>query len=69
MQQLDLFQVFDSMIFVYSNIMSNVTLEGLLTQMQLIMLIKTVYFALSTFLPIEGLVNSIFTPFSYMHQN
>ena len=68
MQAIDFGQVFGSMVFIYSNIFSNFSLDSIIAQMQLIMLIKTIYFLLSAFLPIEGLVNTIFSPFSYIHQ-
>ena len=68
MQQIDLFQVFSSMVFVYGHIFSNFTLDSIIAQIQLLLTIKTIYFVLSMFLPIEGLVNTIFSPFTYMHQ-
>ena len=68
MQQIDLFQVFSSMVFVYGHIFSNFTLDSILAQIQLLLTIKTMYVLLSMFLPIKGLVNAIFSPFSYMHQ-
>ncbi len=68
MQTIDFGQVFTSAIYVYASIFSNFSLNSVLAQIQLIMLIKTVYFILSSFLPIEGLVNVIFSPFTYIHE-
>ena len=68
MQGLDIGGIFSSMIFVYANIFSNFTLDSILAQIQLIMLIKTLYIILSSFLPIEGLANTLFAPFSFLHQ-
>lgn len=68
MQTIDIGQVFTSAIYVYASIFSNFSLNSILAQIQLIMLIKTIYFILSSFLPIEGLVNVIFSPFTYIHE-
>jgi hypothetical protein len=68
MQTINVPELFNSMIFVYSNIFSNFTLEAILAQMQLIMLIKTVHFILTAFLPIDGLIQTLFSPFVYVHQ-
>jgi hypothetical protein len=68
MQTINVPELFNSMIFVYSNIFSNFTLEAILAQMQLIMLIKTVHFILTAFLPIDGIIQTIFSPFVYVHQ-
>ena len=68
LQAIDFGGVFNSAVFIYANIFSNFSIDSLLAQMQLIMLIKTIYFILSSFLPIEGFVNTIFSPFSYIHQ-
>ena len=68
MQQFDIMGVLSSMVLVYANIFSNFSLDSILAQIQLLVIIKTVYFLLSSFLPIEGIVNTIFGPFTYMHQ-
>ena len=68
MQQLNIMGVLSSIVVVYANIFSNFTPDSILAQIQLLVIIKTVYFLLSSFLPIEGLVNTIFGPFTYMHQ-
>ena len=65
---IDIGQVFTSAVLVYAGIFSNFSLNSILAQIQLIMIIKTVYILLSSFLPIEGLVNTIFAPFSYVHE-
>lgn len=68
MQALDLGQLFASMIFTYSQIFSNFSINSILAQIQLIMIIKTVYIVLSSILPIDGIVQTIFSPFVYIHQ-
>jgi len=68
MQAIDFGQILNSAIFTYSQIFSNFSINSILAQIQLIMIIKTVYFILSSFLPIEGIVSTIFTPFSYLHE-
>ena len=68
MQDINILGVLNSMVFVYSNIFSNFTLDSLLAQMQLIMLIKTVYIIITSLLPIEGIIQPFFTPFTYLHQ-
>ncbi len=68
MQALDIGQIFSSMIFTYSTIFSNFSINSILAQIQLIMIIKTVYIILSSILPIDGIVQTIFSPFVYIHQ-
>lgn len=68
MQQLGIFGIVSSAIFVYANIFSNFSLDSILAQIQLIVIIKTVYFVVSSLLPIQGIVNTIFQPFTYMHK-
>lgn len=68
MQNINPSGVFGSMVFVYANIFSNFTLDAIIAQMQLIMLIKTIYFILSSILPIDGIVNAIFSPFAFIHE-
>ena len=68
MQQIDIGGVLSSMVFVYAQIFSNFSLNSIMAQIILIVIIKTIYIVVSSFLQIAGSVSAIFAACAYMHQ-